>query len=365
MIKLDGSYLEGGGALIRVALALSTLTGKPFEVEKIRSGRPQAGLKAQHLSAIKALKEICGAKTSDIELGTERFWYQPGKIKRGIYEVDIGTAGSISLFLQAIIFPCLFAPGKVTIKVKGGTCGKWQASVDYLQNVLLPHLRKFVEKIELKIIKRGYFPKGQGEIILEINPRFKISGYESFFQFSEDLIFKTAKTTLVEQGKLEQIRGNVNASLDLQDKEVAERIKKSAENCLRNYSVPINIRTEYQNTFSTGGEIVLWALFSKDGKMNFDNPVILGSDALIEKGKSSEEIGREAAERLKKEIDSKTAVDKNLADQLILFVALLPGSELNVMEITKHTQTNIYVTEKFLEVGFKIKGNIISVLEKE
>jgi RNA 3'-phosphate cyclase len=363
MIKLDGSYGEGGGALVRTALAISTLTGKPFEVNNIRAGRPNPGLKAQHLHAIKALKEICGAKTSEIELGTKEFWYHPQKIKRGIYEIDIGTAGSITLFLQAIILPCLFAPGKITLKVKGGTCGKWQASVDYLQNVLIPHLQKFVDKIELKVLKRGYYPKGGGEVHLEINPRFKIQEYENFEQFNEDLKLRTAKVNLLEQGTLEQIRGNVNASAELEEKEIAERIKRAAESSLKEFEVPINIRTEYKNTSSIGGEIVLWALFSQKGKMNPDNPTILGADCLIEKGKSSEEIGKEAANRLKLEIKEKEPIDRNLADQLIPFISLLSGSEISVREISKHTLTNIYVIEQFLDLGFKIKGNKIQVIE--
>jgi RNA 3'-terminal phosphate cyclase (GTP) len=362
MIKLDGSYGSGGGALVRTALAISTLTGKPFEVNNIRAGKPVGGLKAQHLHAIKTLKEICGAKTSEIELGTKEFWYHPGKIKRGIYEVDIGTAGSITLFLQAIILPCLFAPGKVTLKVKGGTCGKWQASVDYLQNILIPHLQKFVDKIELKVLKRGYYPKGGGEIQLEINPRFKLNEYENFEQFNEDLILRTAMINLTELGTLEQIRGNVNLSTELQENEVAERIKRAAESSLKEFDVPINIRTEYNKTLSIGGEIVLWALFSKNGKMDPDNPTILGADCLIEKGKSSEQIGKEAAKKLKLEIKESEPVDRNLADQLISFISLLQGSEISTREISKHTLTNIYVIEQFLDIGFKIEGNKISCL---
>ncbi|MBI4981070.1 hypothetical protein HZC30_05955 [Candidatus Woesearchaeota archaeon] len=149
MIQLDGSYGEAGGALVRVALALSTLTGQEFKVTNIRANRPEPGLKAQHLEAINALKQICTAETNEIKLGTTELYFTPGKIKRGIYEIDIGTAGSISLVLQALILPCLFAPGKVTLKIKGGTCGRWQASVYYLQNILLPHLHRFAEKIEL------------------------------------------------------------------------------------------------------------------------------------------------------------------------------------------------------------------------
>src|SRR3989344_2755263 len=108
MIELDGNYGEGGGALVRVALALSTLTGKEFKVINIRAGREQGGLKAQHLTAIKALKEITGAETNEVSLGSTELYFKPGKFKRGTYEIDIGTAGSITLLLQALILPAMF-----------------------------------------------------------------------------------------------------------------------------------------------------------------------------------------------------------------------------------------------------------------
>ncbi len=364
MIKLDGSYLEGGGALVRVALAFSTLTNQPFEVNKIRAGRSNPGLKAQHLTAIKALKEISKAKTSDVALGTTEFWFHPGQVKSGTYEIDIGTAGSITLLLQALILPCLFAPGKISLKIKGGTCGKWQASVDYLQNVLLPQIKRFVNKIELKVMKRGYYPKGGGEIILEISPRLKLKDYESFSQFNEDLNFRTVKINLVEQGELEQIKGNINLSSELESKGLGERIKKAAETSLKQYHAPISIREEYSQTLSVGGEIVLWAMFSQDKKIDFDNPLILSGDALIEKKKSSEEVGQEAAKKLIEEIKSGAAVDHYLADQLICFMALLPGSKIKTSTISKHAQTNIYVAEKFLPIGFKEENNQIESIEK-
>ncbi len=172
MIKLDGNYGEGGGSLVRVALALSTLTGKEFQVKNIRSGRSKSGLKAQHLAAVNALKEICNAETNEIKVGSTELDFKPGKIKKGIFKIDIGTAGSISLLLQALTLPCLFASGKVTLKVKGGTCGLGQASVDYLQNVLLPHLIRFVDKIELKFLKEDITQKVEEKFTLSLTQNF-------------------------------------------------------------------------------------------------------------------------------------------------------------------------------------------------
>lgn len=361
MIELDGSYGEGGGALVRSALALSTLTGQEFQVTSIRAGRKNPGLKAQHVAAIEALRQICDAQTNDIKLGSTELNFKPGKIKRGVYDIDIGTAGSISLLLQAVILPCMFAPGKITLNIKGGTCGKWQASVDYIQNILLPYLQRFVEKIELKVLKRGYFPRGGGEVKVEITPRFKLIDFDSFSSLGEELRYKIKKIIITNQGNLEQIRGVVNVSHELQEKEVAERIKKAAEGSLGTDNCPINIRVDYANSQSVGGEVVLWAIFSNDGEVDYDNPVILGGDSLVEKGKSSEEIGKEAARKLRGEIDSESAVDHYLADQLIQFMGLLPGSSIKASSVSNHTQTNIYVVEKFLAVGFKVEGRNVSV----
>ena len=335
MLILDGSHGEGGGALVRTALALSTYTGTPFEVFNIRANRPQGGLKAQHLATIKALQQLCDAKTSEIQLGSTRFWYHPDTIKKGTFEIEIGTAGSISLLLQGLLLPALFAPGKVTFKIKGGTCGKWQASVDYIQQILFPHLQRFA-RLEMKIIKRGYYPQGGGEVLLEIHPTNK----------------QPQPLLLTQQGHLEQIRGIINLSQELAEKEVGERIKKAAEESLRKYEVPINIRVEYVKTPSIGGECVLWAIFSQ----NQEPRTFLGGNALIEKNKSSEEIGKEAAEEIQKALDSEAAVDTHLCDQLIPFLGLLPGSEILVQDVSEHAKTNLHITEQFLPVKFVVEG---------
>jgi RNA 3'-phosphate cyclase len=356
MITLDGSYGEGGGALVRTAVALSALTGKSFEITNIRAGRFKSGLKAQHLHAIKLMKQFCQAKTNPIEIGSTMLRFVPGEVKRGIYEADIGTAGSISLLLQAAILPALFAPGKVTFKITGGTCGKWQAPVEYIKHVVLPQLNRFVDKIEMKILKRGYYPSGGGVVQLEITPRLPFD--------SNEIPFKVAKIMLTEQGELEHIGGTVDLSLELEERKIGERISSAIKAGLKEYDAPCNINVEYAKTRSIGGEAVVWAVFSEKGKVSYDNPVILGGDALVDRSVNSEEVGKKAADMLKKEIQSGAACDRYLADQVVPFMALLPGSEIVTSEITKHTETNMYVIEKFLDVGFTVEGKKITVMKK-
>ncbi len=361
MIELDGSYGEGGGALVRTALALSVLTGKEFSVKNIRAGREQGGLKAQHLQAIMALKQFCNAETNEVQVGSTELWFKPGKMKRGIFSIDIGTAGSISLLLQALVLPSMFAPGKVTWNITGGTCGKWQAPIDYIQNVLVPQLQRFVEKIEVKIMKRGYYPAGGGMVRVEITPRFSLATYDSFEAFYEELPFKVPKIIFSAQGKLEQIRGVVDVSSSLQEKEVGERIQHAVESSLKQYNVPVTVRVEYASALSPGGNVTLWALYSTKGKVDVDNPVILGADVILEKEKTAEQMGKQASEKLQKELNAGVPVDHYITDQIIPFLGLLPGSKMAVKELTPHARTNVYVAEKFLPIAFKEEENVIYV----
>ena len=255
----------------------------------------------------------------------------------------------------------MFAPGTVTLRVIGGTCGKWQAGVDYLQNILLPYLERFVEKIEMKILKRGYYPRGGGEVELKITPRWKLKDFDSYSALLEEVRVKTAKIALSAQGKLEQIRGVVNVSSELQEKEVGERIQRVCEGDLKKLGVPVNVRVDYVNSLSVGGEVLLWGVFSNNGQVDYDNPVLLGGDALIEKGKRSEEVGKEAVAELLEEVESEAAVDVHLADMLIPFMGLLCGSSIEVSSVSDHVLTNIYVVEKFLDVGFSVEGKRIRV----
>ncbi len=362
MIALDGSFGEGGGALVRTALALSMFTGKPFRVTNVREGRKQPGLKAQHLRAIEALKTIApGTKTSIVEMGTTEFWFHPGEIKSGHYSFDIKTAGSITLFLQAILLPCLFAPGKVTLNVKGGTCGKWQASVDYMQQILLPNLQRFAKKLNLSITKRGYYPKGGGEITLEITPKNKQKEHDNHMMLLDE-ISKTTKTIQhTTQGECEYFKGFINTSKDLTELDVARRVESAASASLRNMGIPISIDNGYFPALSTGGELLLWSVHSKNGEINPTDCVRLATSVLIEKGISSEEIGQKAAKNLKLIMDTKAATDFFLADQLLIFMAILPGSSITASKITEHTKTNIHIIEHFLDCKFKLDENKITV----
>lgn len=347
MLQIDGSYNEGGGQILRTALAYSTLFQKPFEIINIRKGRSKPGLKNQHLYCIKALQQLCNAKVSGDEIGSEKLRYFPNKICSTKIKVDVETAGSITLLLQSLLLPCLFSEKSKKIEIIGGTDVKYSPQIDYFKEIILPQLNKYAEKIELKLEKRGYYPKGNGRIILKIKPKHNLGD-------------ELPKIDLTEQGDLIQIKGISHASHDLQGAEVAERQLHSAKINLNQLKVPITIDVQYSDTLSTGSGITLWAVFSQEKEeLGYLNPIKIGSDALGEKGKSAEDVGKQAAKKLLDEINSKAPVDQHLADNLIPFMGLIPNSKIKVSKITNHTLTNIYIVEQFLGKKFEIENNII------
>lgn len=365
MITLDGTYGEGGGALLRTALALATFTQQPFTISNIRAGREKPGLKAQHIHALHLLKDFCGATVTNYTEGTTSLIYTPGLIKSGKFAATIDTAGSVSLLLQSVLLPAMFAPKPVTFTLIGGTCGKGQMSVDYLRNVTLPHLRKFGQSLDLQVLNRGYFPKGNGKIEVKVVPKFSVATYLDYSSLLEELSFMVPKISLEKQGTLETVRGIINLSLELAEKQIGERVKKATETHLHSLGVPVRVQVEYGSSASVGGEVVVWATHSHHDEISQTNPVILGADALLEKQKTAEEVGRSVAQQLIQTLNTKAPVDHYLADQLIPFMGLLPGSTITVPKITKHTLTNCYVAEKFLPVAFQCFGNKVIAQHKD
>lgn len=328
MISVDGSFGEGGGQILRTSVALSAVTGKPVQISNIRARRSNPGLRPQHLTAVKAVAELCSVEVSGLSIGSSEIVFTPCEIAGGRYNFDVGTAGSITLVLQALLIPCLHAKKETIIQIRGGTDVRWSPPADYLKYVTLPLLEKFGVEAELDIVRRGYYPKGGGLVRLKIKPNRGLKSVD-----------------LTERGGIESISGLCHAHQELGKNQVIERETSIARKTLfeelskaGEYPGEVNVRKEYVDSPSYGNGLVLWA--------NYSNTVI-GADSLGEKGKRAEEVGREAAVNLVEALKAKAPVDKYSGDQLVPYIALAPGSKLKVPEVTGHLETNIEVVKKF------------------
>src|SRR4030042_983447 len=176
MIEIDGSFGEGGGQVLRTSLSLSCLLNKPFRIFNIRKKRKKPGLMPQHLMGILSLKLISNARVTGDSQGSTELVFEPGEVKAGDYFFDIGTAGSTSLLLQAIIPPLIFAKHTSSLTLKGGTHVPLSPPFHYISKVFIPILKKFGMTAEATIESYGFYPKGGGKIHVEIRPADNIEG---------------------------------------------------------------------------------------------------------------------------------------------------------------------------------------------
>lgn len=325
MIELDGS--EAGGQFVRTAVALSAMTGKAVKIENIRGARPEPGLKTQHIEGIYSIGELCDAKITGLELGSQTLEFAPGKIEPRDLKIRISTAGSIGLVLQAVMLAVAKVPKPILIDIKGGgTWGKWAPPVEYLRNVFFPLVG---EKTTIDVKKEGFYPKGGAEVVVETVP------------------WKPHKIELLEAGTVEKLLGVSCASLPLARAKVAERQVDTAGMVLRQkLGKTLDSEIRYKPTDSTGSGILVCA------KTQYS---IFGGDCIGELRKSAEEVGKEAAKNLI--IDyALGAVDRHAADMILPYMTLAGEGKIKTPEITQHIITNISVIEKFLPVKFKIDG---------
>jgi RNA 3'-terminal phosphate cyclase (ATP) len=329
MIEIDGSYGEAGGQILRTALALSCLLGKPFRIFNIRKGRSKQGLMPQHLACVRALATISGASVRGDAVSSTELIFVPGKTKPGDYEFDIGTAGSTSLLLQAILPALAFAGKRSALTLKGGTHVPFSPPFHYISEVFIPTLRTIGINADISVKSYGFYPKGGGEVKVKVFPPGQVR-----------------PVNLTDRGDINRITG-ISGVVNLPTG-IAERQRNACLEALSPHGIHAEITLLTAEAFGQGTFLFLEA----------ESAVCTaGFSALGERGKRAEAVGKEAAEELLNYYYTGACLDHHLADQVVLYLALAgASSSFTTSRITDHIITNLWAIEKFAGLKYLIEG---------
>ncbi len=322
MIEIDGSYGEGGGQILRTAIALSAIIKEDVLIRNIRRNRPEEGLKPQHIRSIETAGMLCDADIEGLFPGSTEICFSPSEIEGICRNISIGTAGSIPLLMQAVMPIATFSRSKTKLKVKGGTDIAWSPSIDYLKEVTLKALYRMGYRANVRTIKRGYYPKGGGMAEIEIEPS-KLKGCE----------LKAAEKQII----------GISHCSNLPE-HVAKRQADSALEMLKKHGIEATMEIETNKLISTGSGITLWS-------------DMLGAVSIGKRGLPAEKVGTRAAQILLDDLLSSASVDIHLADQLIPYMGLAGYGSFTARELTEHCLTNIHITEQLLDIRFHIERN--------
>lgn len=327
MITIDGSYGEGGGQILRSAIALSVITNKPIEIINIRAKRSNPGLRPQHIAAIKLLAELADAEVHNLKIGSSNIRFIPNKITKDKIRFDIGTAGSISLVLQAIIPAISLSNNHAEVELIGGTDVRWSPTIDYISYVLRDAYKAIGIEFSLEVIRRGYYPKGGGRV---------------------RCIIKPSKVNPIELLSTPRVEPKIISICSMLPKHVAERQIAAALSRLEKEGIRCNSYSlSIARAISPGSSILVYA--------TSDYGPFIGGDAIGEKGKPAEQVGLEAAENFLKPYLNNASVDAHLADMLVLPLSLADDiSKFVVDEISKHLETNLYIVKSIIGCDYSI-----------
>ena len=324
MIEIDG--INGGGQVLRSALSLSMVTGQPFRMINIRGRRSKPGLRRQHLTCVKAAMSICDGSIDGLEMDSQEIIFNPCDVVANNYEFAIGTAGSSNLVFQTLLPALMLTDSESSIRISGGTHNPLAPSADFISEIFLPTTKHFGVDADLKCERVGFAPAGGGAIVGHIRPS-KLKSYE-----------------ILDRGEITNKRIKamcLNVSGEIMQREVKAALKKLA----------------WEDADITYNQIV-----DGDGSGNcfsiqIDNEFV--SNLITEYGRlgtTSERVAANAVKSLNRYLKSTAAVGEQLADQLILPMALAGGGAITVQRLSNHLKTNIAVVEQFLDIKFDIES---------
>lgn len=320
-VRIDGSFGEGGGQIIRNAITLSAITGIPVQIENIRKNRKIPGLRPQHMLGVKILAKICQAKVEGLYANSTSLVFSPSNgIDLDLRE-DVGTAGSIPLILQVLIPAVSLLRRKLAISIQGGTDVPWSPTADYTKYVLSNAYSRIGIDFSLDIKRRGYYPKGGGLIEAKILPCKTIKAVSLFERKT-----KSAK----------MLCSYCNISKDAIQQEIDDAKKTLLEN---GFEVEYSIKEE--SAMDRGCSILVFS---------HDDASITGSDIIYQKKMAG--VGRLVASKF---VESNLGVDLSLSDMLVAPLSLIPETSVfRVNQITKHLETSLFVASKITSCKYGI-----------
>ena len=332
-IEIDGSMGEGGGQVLRTSLSLSAITGTEIALKKIRAGRSKPGLKRQHLTCVKAVAEICGAKVSDVTVGSMELSFKPGPIKGGDYRFDVGTAGSVTLVAQTVIPVLLKADKPSTVTITGGTHVPFAPIWEFLVETYLPELRRMGAQVEAELECCGFYPAAGGVVKLKVWPYDKTKKIDSF-KLTELGAYRGGKVV----GVVSAIpTGIAEAEVGIVQRQFAE------------LGLTFEIRTV--EAFGPGNYCYVQLDYARGS-------VVLSAVGTY--NKSRKQVAHEVVTAVRDFLKAGKACEKHLADQLLVPLNILLGYDydvcddvyrepwdLDVQQETMHYLTNVDVIRKF------------------
>jgi RNA 3'-terminal phosphate cyclase (ATP) len=329
VIQLDGAYGEGGGQLVRTAVALSAVTGRPVAIRNVRARRDKPGLAAQHVAAVRAVAALAGAGIDGAEIRSRAIVFSPRALAGGSFRFDVGTAGSLTLLLQALL-PVMIASGKTCdATVIGGTDVRMAPPLDYFREVLLALVSRMGARVRLEVRRRGYYPRGGGEILVSVEPS------------------SLRPPALDAPSALQSVSGLAHVA-NLPGR-IAARMRASA--LARLASIPgvtpdIECRVlGPEEAIGQGGAIVAWARAGG---------AVLGAGRVAQRGVRAEALGDAAGEELAADLAAGAGVDTHAADQLLVYFALAGGGALTTRSVSLHARTCMWLIEQFLPLRFEV-----------
>jgi RNA 3'-terminal phosphate cyclase (ATP) len=342
MLKIDGSYGEGGGQILRTAVSLSTIIRKPIEVINIRSKRCNPGLRPQHMIAIKIVADLFHANVENLKVGADWIRFTPttlDKFEYNFMKIEVGTAGSIPLILQTVIPAVSLSDKSLSIQITGGTDVRMGPTIDYFRYITMEAYRSIGIKTSIDVLKRGYYPKGGGVVTAEISPCKRPGTFD-----------------LLNVRRLEPKIMSVCCHLP---KHVAERqisssllrLEKNGINC-SSYS------SSFETSLSPGSSILVYS--------ESDFGPYIGGDSIGERGKRAETVGSEAADLFLDSYRYGIPVDFFLADMLVVPLSISKGiSRYRVGKLTEHLKTNLQIVSNIVGCNYNIepigKSHIITI----